>query len=116
MSNKSLSPLIIKRASLPDINSLEDVYEHGFLQYGRFAVLEDGSIWFGDALSSHPQNTDRGWYWAISNSGELLVSARGTEEDGVRLFTDNKPLLGLLVEELIEKGLIRKPLSFEFKP
>ena len=109
------SELTIRLSNLPDLDSLEAVHEYGYRLYGRFAILEDGNFWFAEALSSHPLDTATGWYWAITSKGELLVSARGAETDEQSLFAERKPVLGLLVEKLIEAGIIRKPSKFAFE-
>ncbi len=107
--------LVIRLASLPDIDTLDDVGEYGYSGYGRFAVLEDGGFWFGETRSSHPATTDTGWYWATTKSGELLVSARGAVADGEALFGKRKPVLALLIDELVKMRYIRKPASIELK-
>ena len=107
--------LVIRLASLPDIDTLEDVGEHGYSGYGRFAALEDGGFWFGETRSTHPAGTETGWYWATTKDGELLVSARGAVADGEALFGKRKPVLALLIDELVKMRYIRKPASIELK-
>jgi hypothetical protein len=97
----------IRLLRLPDINSNIDRY--GFRAYGRFALLRNGSIWFGDIRSCHPFNCQIGWYWAIANTGELLVSARGAGIDGDSLFRERKPVLAALVEELVRQRILSRP-------
>ena len=105
--------LKIRLIRLLDINKDSEVKRHGYIHYGRFAVLRDNSFWFSEVQSSHPQDTQTGWYWAISPAGELLVSARGATPDGERLFADCKMMLALLIEELVRRRCISKPGGIE---
>jgi hypothetical protein len=79
--------------------------------YGRFAILLDGSFWFGNLYSRHPAVTKVGWYWATTRSEELLVSARGPKLDGEALSHEHKPTLARLVQELVKRRIIRKPVA-----
>ncbi|HAP42874.1 MAG: hypothetical protein A2087_14600 [Spirochaetes bacterium GWD1_61_31] len=101
--------LTVRLTSLPDISSLSDVEEHGYLFYGRFAVTRDGKFWFADALSTHPVNTEIGWYWALATNGELLVSARGVALEGESLFHGHKASLARLIHELAQHDYIKEP-------
>jgi len=94
---------------LPDINSEQTVASHGLLRYGRFAVTRGGGFWFALAISSHPTNTEVGWYWAVNEAGELLVSARGAGIDGEALFNKHKPFLAQLIDQLVKLRCIDKP-------
>ena len=96
-------------ARLPDIDSGCGLARHGLADYGRFAVLRDGSFWFGGLASSHPRDCAVGWYWAVAADGGLLVSARGAAADGRSLFGERKQVLALLVEELVARRIIRRP-------
>lgn len=96
---------------LPDINSDRQLQATSYWAYGRFAILPDGSFWFGDLHSSHPTVTNVGWYWAVDRQGDLAVSARGAGVDGEALFGKYKPVLARLVEELVKRRIIRKPDS-----
>jgi hypothetical protein len=91
---------------LPDINNDRDLERYGYRAYGRFALLRDGSFWFGDMRSSHPRDCMIGWYWAVSAAGELLVSARGARVDGERLFGDLRRALARLMEELRRRHVL----------
>jgi len=103
--------LVIRKVRLLDLNTDAEIERHGYACYGRFSMLRNGSFWFGDVRSMHPKETSIGWYWAISPTGELLVSARGAAPDGERLFTDCKPILTLLIEELVKRRYILKPVQ-----
>lgn len=105
--------LTIRLIRLPDIHGLQAVADHGYVRYGRFALLRSGGFWFADAVSSHPGDTATGWYWAITPGDELLVSARGAGIDGEALFADRKPVLVLLIEELVRRRYIRKPTGIQ---
>ncbi len=115
-SQREMMTLTIRLIRLPDIHRLQAVSDHGYVRYGRFAVLRGGSFWFADAVSSHPGDTDTGWYWAITPGGELLVSARGAGIDGAALFADRKPTLAQLIEELVQRRYIRKPTRIQLVP
>jgi hypothetical protein len=103
--------LRIELARLPDISSSDEVARHGLAAYGRFALLRDGGFWFADALSSHPLDTARGWYWALAPNGKLLVSARGAAAEGELLFGPDKVVLARLVDELVRRRHLGKPTS-----
>jgi hypothetical protein len=94
---------------LPDINSDRQLQATPYWAYGRFAILTDQSLWFGDLYSSHPSVTRIGWYWAIDRNGALSVSARGAGIDGEMLVRDRKDILAWLVAELVRRRIIRKP-------
>lgn len=103
--------LAIRLTRLPDLDTEQDAASRGFLCYGRFAVIRGGSFWFGPAASSHPTTTRIGWYWAVDASGDLLVSARGAGSDGEALFVEWKSALALLVDQLVKRRCIRKPIT-----
>ena len=101
--------LHIRLERLPDIDSERGLSRHGLADYGRFALLRDGSFWFGGLSSSHPRDCAVGWYWAVAADGRLLVSARGAAVDGQSLLGERRPVLALLVEELVERRRIGRP-------
>ncbi len=101
--------LTIRLTRLPDIHSEQAVASHGLLRYGRFAVTRGGGFWFAQTISSHPTNTQVGWYWAVNAAGELLVSARGAGIDGEALFSTHKPVLAQLIDQLVKLRCIDKP-------
>lgn len=103
--------MIIKLRRLPDINSDHQLQATPYCVYGRFAILLDGSFWYGDLHSSHPAVTKVGWYWAINRQGDLAVSARGAGVEGESLFAERKPVLARLVEELVKRRIVKKPES-----
>lgn len=103
--------MIIKLIRLPDINSDRQLQATPYWAYGRFAILLDGSFWFGDLHTSHPTVTSIGWYWAVNGQGNLAVSARGAGVDGEALFGKYKLVLARLIEELVKRRIIRKPES-----
>lgn len=107
--------MIIRLTRLPDFNTDRQLHATPYWAYGRFAVLLDGSFWFGDLHSSHPTVTKVGWYWAVDRHGDLTVSARGAGVDGEALFAQQKPVLARLVEELVKRRIIRKPESITLK-
>lgn len=110
---KETTPLVIRLECLPDISSVRDLERYGFKGYGRFAVLRDGGFWIQDLHSSYPAEMEAGWYWAIDDSDRLLVSARCAISDGESLFKRNKPILARLVEELVNRRLIRRPRAIQ---
>ncbi|MFP4431984.1 MAG: hypothetical protein ACLFPV_12095 [Spirochaetaceae bacterium] len=61
---------------LPDIGSLESMPED-IEQYGRFALLQSGMLWFGDIHSSHPGTATACFYWAIGDR-TLYISPDGS--------------------------------------
>lgn len=94
---------------LPDINSERSLQGSGYQIYGRLALLRGGSCWLGDIHSSHPANTQIGWYWAIGSEGDLYVSARGAGLDGETLIHDRRDILAWLIAELVRRRMMRKP-------
>jgi hypothetical protein len=96
---------------LPDINNDRQLQATPYWAYGRFALLMDGSFWFGDLYSSHPAVTKTGWYWAVDRQRDLHVSARGAGIDGEMLVRERRDVLAWLVGELVRRGVIRKPTS-----
>lgn len=102
--------MTITLTRLPDINTDLQLKETAYRDYGRFAVLRDMGFWFGDLHSSHPATTKTGWYWAVDKAGDLYVSPRGAVIDGEKLFTERKDILAWLIEELVRKRVIRKPV------
>lgn len=105
--------LLIHLERLPDISNDRDFARYSYKAYGRFAILRSGVFWIATLHSSHPLDTATGWYWAISKDDSLLVSARGAGIDGERLFEKNKPVLALLIEELVKMRIIAKPTSIK---
>jgi len=101
--------LRVALARLPDIDSGSGLARHGLTAYGRFAILRDGSFWFAGLASSHPRDCAVGWYWAVTQEGGLLVSARGAAAEGRSLFGERRPVLALLVEELVARRTIPRP-------
>ncbi len=95
---------IFKR--LPDINSYPEFEKTGLRAYGRFAILNDGSFWFGDLQSSHPRDTKAGWYWAVDSARNVLISARGAELDNDIIRDPKTRVLKWLIGELSRRGLI----------
>ena len=101
----------IRLSRLPDINTDRQLKATVYVAYGRFALLHNGSYWFGDLYSSHPSATRTGWYWAIDRQGDLHVSARGAEVDGDVLVREQRDILVWLVGELVSRRIIRKPMT-----
>ncbi len=65
--------IIIKQ--LPDIHNIPKEYQ----AYGRFGILQNNSLWFGNHLTSHPK-VKIGYYWAIDENN-LYISSRTSKED-----------------------------------
>lgn len=108
--------MTIRITRLPDINSERDLEQYGYSSYGRFALLRGGGgLWFGDLHSSHPESTLVGWYWAVEGDGDLLVSARGTALDVEMLVRERKDILAWLIDELVRRRMVKKPMSLEIK-
>ncbi len=61
---------------LPDINKQSQL-PPGYNDYGRFAITNNGNLWFAGISSSHPPDTKDGFYWALS-SYSLFISPRGS--------------------------------------
>ena len=101
----------IRLTRLPDINTDRQLDATPYWAYGRFALLLDGSFWFGDLHSSHPSVTKVGWYWALDRNANLHISPRGAAIDGDLLFNGRRELLAWLIEELVRRRVIRKPTS-----
>ncbi len=101
----------IKVLRLPDINADRDLAKYGYRSYGRFALLRDGGLWFGDLHSSHPATTVSGFYWAIDPNGDLAVSARGAGIDVELLVRKRRDILAWLIGELVRRRYIKKPVS-----
>jgi hypothetical protein len=83
---------------LPDISQLESMPED-IEQYGRFAVLQSGMLWFGDIHSSHPGTATACFYWAlgdhtlyISPDGSTLRWQELINAKTVRFLADNLKL------------------------
>lgn len=96
---------------LSDINTERDLKKYGCIAYGRFSLLRDGGLWFGDLHSSHPATTQVGWYWSIITNETLAVSARGAGIDGEMLIRERRDILAWLVVELVRRRFIQKPKS-----
>jgi hypothetical protein len=71
---------------LPDINQRKYIPKH-FDDYGRFAILSNGSLWHGPCSSSHPRTTRDGFYWAKSGD-TLYLSPRGALLGWPGIITD----------------------------
>lgn len=108
--------LTIRQKRLPDIDTSMAVERSGLARYGRFALTRNGSFWFGEAASSHPPDTATGWYWGITLQGELLVSARGAGLDGDALFSERKPVLARLIDELVRRRFLPRPAGVNLIP
>jgi len=91
---------------LPDIDSYPELEMSGLLDYGRFAILNDGSFWFGDLMSSHPQNTRTGWYWGIDPAKNVIISARGSMLDNDIIRDPKSGILIWLINQLKMRHLI----------
>jgi hypothetical protein len=61
---------------LPDVNSLDGI-PADLDDFGRFAVLRNGALSFGDVHSTHPRDTQEGFYWAVSGD-RLYISPCGS--------------------------------------
>ena len=103
--------LTVKSSRLLDCNDPTVAASHGYLSYGRFALLRDGKLWFGDTRSSHPSTTARGWYWAVDGEGCLVLSPRGAKLDGEFLFAEGKWIIAALLDELERGRVIKRPNS-----
>ena len=111
----SMNVLVVKPGLLPDLEGAEEARERGLLAYGRFALLGDGSLWVGDARSSHPADTARGWYWALDTMGDLILSPRGARVDGEWLFGEGRRLMALLLAELEKRCAIERPRAIDLR-
>lgn len=101
--------LTIREARLPDLDDPDEADKQGYRAYGRLALLRSGTLWFGDARSSHPGSSRIGWYWAIAADESLLVSARGCLTDIDTLFSGDRKILAWLLTELERRRLIARP-------
>jgi len=110
-----MNVLVVKSGRLPDLAGAEEARERGLLAYGRFALLRDGSLWTGDARSSHPADTARGWYWAIDTMGDLILSPRGARSEGEWLFREGRALIAVLLVELERRCAIARPRSIDLR-
>ena len=110
MMRRNIPIMTIRLTRLPDINTDRQLQATPYWSYGRFALTKSG-FWFSELRSSHPADCQVGWYWAIDRKGDLAVSARGASVDGEALFGKYKPVLAMLVEELVKRRIIRKPES-----
>lgn len=107
--------LVVKSGRLPDLAGAEEARERGLLDYGRCALLGDGSLWLSDARSSHPAGTAKGWYWAIDTLGDLILSPRGAGCDGEWLFGEGRWLMAALLAELEARRAISRPRSIDLR-
>jgi len=57
--------------------------------------------------SSHPSNTQIGFYWAVDQRGSLIISTRGNILDYDLLTTNENKLLGDIVGELKSRRLFK---------
>jgi hypothetical protein len=108
--------LTVKLGRLLDCNDPVTAASHGYFSYGRFALLRNGQLWFGDTRSSHPSITARGWYWAVDGQGCVVLSARGAKLDGEFLFTEGKWIIAALLGELERGHVIKRPGSIRLVP
>lgn len=99
--------LTIKLDRLLDCSDLTVAANNGYASFGRFALLRDGGLWFGDIRSSHPSTTLRGWYWAVVAQNCLVLSARGAKTDGGFLFGEGRYIITWLLLELENRKIIR---------
>ncbi|MBN1522960.1 MAG: hypothetical protein JW904_00645 [Spirochaetales bacterium] len=104
-----MAELIIKNRSLPDLDDADSLSDHNLRDYGRFAILDDGSMWLGDVYSSNPDEASSTFFWAITKSEELLICAQHSKVDDERIFGSDKRPLAWVVEELVSKQIIGKP-------
>lgn len=104
-----MAELVIREASIPDLDDPDEAEERGYALYGRFARLNSGGLWFGDVRSTHPESTKAGWYWAIGADGDLLVSSRGSSLDAELLFAGDRSILAWLLEQLVKHRYMDKP-------
>lgn len=101
---------------LPDISNDCQLQATPYAAYGRFALLRGGAgLWWGDLYSSHPATTQTGWYWAVDQNGDLVVSARGAGIDGEMLMRERRDILAWLVAELVRRKIIVKPTSLQIQ-
>lgn len=107
--------LVVKSGRLPDLEGADEARERGLLAYGRFSLLRDGSLWVGDARSSHPADTARGWYWAVDTMGDLILSPRGARCDGEWLFGAGRWLVAALLAELEARCAIVRPRAVDLR-
>jgi hypothetical protein len=81
--------ITIKKRALPDINKMADL-PADLIHYGRFAILNDGTFWFGGVSSSHPQNTYVGFYFAVSIDKKFVfISPCKANADFVKNLSSN---------------------------
>jgi hypothetical protein len=71
---------------LPDENSHSKVLAE-YDDYGRFAILKNGTLWYAGRHSSHPSDTQDGFYWALSGN-TLYLSPRGSTYNWPGIMTD----------------------------
>lgn len=98
--------IMISFCCLPDVNTFADLERYGYRAYGRFAILQDGTLWVGDLHSSHPRDTKVGWYWAVSDDGTFFFSARGAETDNKLVSGSSYQILRLLITKLRSSKII----------
>ena len=72
---------------LPDIDSYDSLPAE-YEEYGRFAVLRNGTYWSAPIMSSHPPTTKDGFYWAVIGD-TLYLSPRGTTMGWPEIMTDD---------------------------
>jgi hypothetical protein len=72
---------------LPDINKRVQLPRE-YDDYGRFAILNDGTYWNASLDSIHPQNTRDGFYWAM-DGGTLFLSPRGSAMNWPAIINDH---------------------------
>ena len=88
-----------------DENQLQN---YDIFSYGRFAITNSGSPWFGDLKSSHPMSTRTGWYWGINNGGQLIISPRGAQTDLELLKNPYSWIIDDLARYLIRQKLLAR--------
>ena len=83
---------------LPDINKHEQLATE-FDDYGRFAIRHNDMLWFGTLQSSHPQDTQEGFYWALNYKIDtLFISPRGATLNWRKYITSE--IISWLLEKL----------------
>lgn len=73
---------------LPDVHSLDSLPKN-IIEYGRCAILNDNTFWIGNMKSSHPLNTNIGFYYALTSKGNLVISARSNFNDYKKYITND---------------------------
>ena len=85
---------------LPDVDCIDQV-PPDIERFGRFALLHNGALWFGELNTSHPPTTENGFYWAISEN-RLYISPRGSTYRWTSHITDD------VVREVARRAGLRR--------